>query len=427
MRYSIASALVLGFGLLSAARLEADQVSWGDNITGNAGTGILDVTSIPTSGSAVFSNVNGGGYDIVITTTALNFSGTGNLGDVATPSVSWSLEGGAGSGTAGSIPYSTVNVRFYEAGTSVPFDLTGVEFKLVDAEIDERFKNFSYYTADGTAVPFTSAGDPWGYSNPILSTSAAHFNLHATDLSLDTGLSAADGTQTGKWIQLNMSSLSISGFQFQAGRLTTDNGSVEMTALGNLVHPVQVGAGAVVATGNSYQGLTSTSTVPGGAGTKAQLLGGTASTNTTVTVDFSLVSTSGFQAGAGHLSDVVSLSGTDGDKVVLQLSYDETALAPGQLESDVFLGWFDPSDSTLKNAVVGNSDGGASAHFVAGPYDPSVDFNLGYYGVDTTNDTVWAVIDHNSQFTVTPAPEPASAGLAAIGALTLLARRRRKR
>jgi len=425
MRISLALALVsvVGTGFLANPHLKADPVSWG--ASSNTALGILDSTTIPTTGSVRYSNVNGGGYDIVITTTGLNFSGTGNLGNLATPNVSWSLEGGAGSGTAQSIPYSTVNVRFYETGTSIPFDLTGVEFKLVDAEIDERFKNFTYYSADGTAVPFAGLGDPYGVANPMFSTSAPYFNGHQTDASFDTGLSRADGTQPEKWIQLNMSSLAISGFQFQAGRLTTTQGGVEMTALGNLVHSVQVGAGAPVTAGNSFQGLTSTSTLPGGAGTKVQLLDGTASTDTTVTVSFSLTGTTGFQAGAGHLSDVVSLSGTNGDKVVLQLSYDQTALAPGQLESDVFLGWFDPSDSTLKNAVFGNSDGGASAYFVLGAYDPSVDFSLGYYGVDTVNNTVWAVVDHNSEFTA--APEPASAGLAAIGALTLFSRRRRKR
>jgi len=116
------------------------------------------------------------------------------------------------------------------------------------------------------------------------------------------------------------------------------------------------------------------------------------------------------------------------DKYVLQLSYNPAAVsALGEDPLGLYLGWLDPSDSTWKNAVDGNSDGGASAHFVAGPYDPSVDFNLGYYGVDPTTSTVWAVVDHNSTFGVAdPAPEP-STGVLLVGGLALLGRRSRKR
>ncbi|MEP6667697.1 MAG: hypothetical protein ABJF10_01005 [Chthoniobacter sp.] len=115
------------------------------------------------------------------------------------------------------------------------------------------------------------------------------------------------------------------------------------------------------------------------------------------------------------------------DKYVLQLSYDPAAAAALGDVLDLYLAWFDPADSTWKNAVDGNSDGGASAHFIAGAYDPNVDFNLGYYGVDTANSTVWAVVDHNSEFGVgTPAPEP-SAGALLVCGLALLGRRARKR
>jgi len=114
------------------------------------------------------------------------------------------------------------------------------------------------------------------------------------------------------------------------------------------------------------------------------------------------------------------------DKYVLQLSYAPVAAAALGDVLNLYLGWFDPSDSTWKNAVDGNSDGGTSAHFVAGAYDPTVDFNLGYYGVDAANSTVWAVVDHNSEFGVaTPAPEPSAGALLACG-LALLGRRARK-
>jgi len=53
----------------------------------------------------------------------------------------------------------------------------------------------------------------------------------------------------------------------------------------------------------------------------------------------------------------------------------------------------------------------------------------GQYGVDTSAGTVWAVTNHNSDFTVIVVPEPglAAAAIAALAAgIGLAARRRRK-
>ncbi|MEP6670162.1 MAG: PEP-CTERM sorting domain-containing protein [Chthoniobacter sp.] len=389
--------------------------------------GILDAQSIPASSTIRFTNVGGAGYDIVITTSSLDYSTAGNMGDPSNVNISWSIQGATASSLGAAIPYSSVDVHFYATGTSDPFYLTGVDFRLVDAETGERFRNLNYYSAHGDLVPLATPADLTGAANPILSYS------HGTpvtypDLSLDSGEGNVGQTQTTKWIEFNLSGKAVSGFSFQAGRASSGAGGVEISSLGDLVHQLQaIGSGAIVATGQSYDGLASTSTVPGGAGTQVQLLGGRASATTTVTAAFSLVSTSGFQAGAGTLSDVVSLQGTNGDKVVLQLSYDPAALAPGQLESDVFLGWFN-GGGVLVNAVDGNTNLPGEVNnplFHLGAYDPTLDFHLGYYGVDTVNKTAWAVIDHNSEFLAVP--EPASAGLVALGALTLLARRRRRR
>jgi hypothetical protein len=123
-----------------------------------------------------------------------------------------------------------------------------------------------------------------------------------------------------------------------------------------------------------------------------------------------------------------------GDKFVLQLSYNPTLAAGlGNLE-DLYLGWFDPVANVWKNAIAANSDGGASNRFVQGAYNSATDFNLGTYGVDTTNNVAWAVIDHNSIFGVAnseleppaPAPEPTTAALLIFGGCAMLLRRRHR-
>jgi probable HAF family extracellular repeat protein len=129
--------------------------------------------------------------------------------------------------------------------------------------------------------------------------------------------------------------------------------------------------------------------------TTAALIGGNATSDTVVNITFTDGSSlSGFQAA----SDVVNVSGTGSDVIVLQLSYNETeAISTFGAETDARLVWLDPGDQQWKLAVAGNT--GGTVHFVYGPYDPAQDFHLGYYGVDTVNNVVWAVINHNSDFT----------------------------
>jgi probable HAF family extracellular repeat protein len=153
--------------------------------------------------------------------------------------------------------------------------------------------------------------------------------------------------------------------------------------------------------------------------TTAALLYGIASNNNIVTIA-AAADTAGALA-----SDAVTLSGTSGDTVVLSLSFDPSAAAalPGGIEA-MRLGWLDSSTGQWENAVLDNT-GGTPCFAGDGAYDPAKDFQLGDYGIDTADDTVWAVIDHNSEFGVTAVPEPASAGIMGVGALALLRRRRR--
>lgn len=123
---------------------------------------------------------------------------------------------------------------------------------------------------------------------------------------------------------------------------------------------------------------------------------------------------------------------------VLSLAY-----ASGLDPAGLFLGWNDPESGDWVNAVVGNellagmtaASGGQLGYlgsFTAfqGLYGTDLSSYLGAYGRDGTSRTVWAVINHNSEFAVTTViPEPATwalalAGLAAAGAT--LGRRRRR-
>ena len=163
-------------------------------------------------------------------------------------------------------------------------------------------------------------------------------------------------------------------------------------------------AGAVpVTNGASYSGFTLANTTPYGHGSIASILGGTASADSVVEATF-LAQVAGFT----QASDIVDFKGFGTDKHVLQLSYDPSiATSLFGSEANARLLWLDSVSGLFENAVFGDSDGGATSHAYSGAYNSATESALGSYGVDTVNHVVWAVVDHNSEFSVgQQAPEP---------------------
>ncbi len=195
-------------------------------------------------------------------------------------------------------------------------------------------------------------------------------------------------------------------------------------------------ANAVVLSGGSYNrelgagsnltnAIDSTSNLDGGRSTAAKLLGGVTSSDATVQSSFSAFS----EAGNDEIrqSDIYELSGIPvldpetgmTDTFVLQLSLPSAT-------PDSILAWLDPETNLWANAVEGNF--GGTLTFVLGAYNPEDDFHLGYYGVDPTTGAVWAVLNHNSSFTVTSTavvPEPQTWLLGIVGISLLFIYRRR--
>jgi hypothetical protein len=180
--------------------------------------------------------------------------------------------------------------------------------------------------------------------------------------------------------------------------------------------------------GNSLAGVGLTNS--GGNGTNATVLAGT-SDGTTTSVTFT--TTSSAPNDNYRVADIAQIT-TGSGPFVLQLSFNDTLASalPGG-KSSAFLAWHSLSTDAWINAVFGNTGNTSfSLTQFSGSYAAFVALNgsdltttMGAFGVDTTNNIVWAILDHNSEFTVVPEPSTYAMLLGGVLMMAVVIRRKR--
>jgi len=132
-------------------------------------------------------------------------------------------------------------------------------------------------------------------------------------------------------------------------------------------------------------------------------------------------------------SDVVNLTGTDGTLFALQMTYNPAILqqpaAADQAIGHLFLASLNTANNTWVNAVTLNHGvnttnaaflnvNSSYANFLAANGGTLSASMLGAWGVDLAANSVWAVLDHNSEFA--SVPEPSSILLGSLGLVGLV-------
>jgi hypothetical protein len=221
-----------------------------------------------------------------------------------------------------------------------------------------------------------------------------------------------------------------------AGTVTVADGAAVTIALGaNLTNAkVSLAPGAILAVARGSQVPIAAGNIGGinvstTSGLAVQVLAGTIDADTTIFATTNPAENFSATGGDRLVGEVLTFQGTGTGTWVLQMQYNPASLPLDEATmagaGNLYLTWRNPDLNAWVNAVDGNT-GGTKLIFQRAWLPGDL---LGSYGVDITSNTVWAVINHNSDFGVVAVPEPMTLALVASG-LTCAgwgAFRRRKR
>ena len=390
------SVVVTGGAKVTTGSVYIDSVasdSTGVMIVSGAGTKWTTGSSITTIGSSANGSLtlkDGAqlqtGYVLLAGINAGNVTGALHIGDGGAPGIlnAGSVQSGINGNGSAVVEFNHNSSSYYftndstASGVAIPIQgITSVSVKAGTTILNSGSNNYS----GGTTI---TGGTLVADSNSALGTGAV--NIAGGNLLIRNGRNVTNAiTLSGGSLSRELSS----GFQLSS--LPSYNGNIL-----------------------------------GGIATEARLIGGQTSAASTLTGSFS--HTSAALNDAGRVSDVFELSGLPvvdsgtmaTDVFVLQLKLDLSLVT-----ADSRLGWLNPGTGLWVNAVDGNV--GGESDFVAGAYDAGTDFHLGTYGVDIANGVVWAVLDHNSDFSVIAVPEPSTWMLLGLSTIAMLAFRRQRR
>jgi autotransporter-associated beta strand protein len=424
------SALALnGASLTFDLGTTSDLMNLGANPLAGSGTNTFTLNSLAGFGSGTYTLID---YGILSGISLSNFA-------LSSPTLSGFNVALADNGSA-----IVLNVTPGAGGANFVFtDTTAVTLNVLKGSTASATKTI---LNSGTATGTASLAN----TNSNLSVSGNLSGIAAAGTALQTlspTSTAVNGTTTGTLtVTANSGGSNVINTTVNVGNASYA-GPVSSAAFGTAL------SAATPISGTPYSGLSSTTvgltstgtTVPS-LGTTATIFSYTNSSGTDTTVSMAWRSRTADEASnipslndngnktVGYLlSDVVNITGMDNgngftDTFILQMNYNEALLdghePAGVNHGNIYIAW--KTGSIWVNSILGNSTA-ASHYYPNQAYNASARV-LGDYGIDPTNNVVWAVLDHNSEFAVIPEPSTMVAGgLALLGFVGVGLRRRRNR
>ena len=286
-----------------------------------------------------------------------------------------------------------------------------------------RIENTAPAAGDDAAVvsslSFTNTGVSALQPNPVFTQSGISAGNIAPEGGFQEGtFDYASGLLNGLPVEADFA------FDVTGDTGNDESGNGRVFHLSGIVEGNQGTQSALVPDQGDYAGLSGTSGDGGELGTIATLLGGSNLNSADETVTMSWRDRQvGFELDF-LLSDILDLTGIDGDLFVLEMTYDDSLMYGGTEEEnaaagDLYIAWLDNG-----NWVHAGND---SLAVVLGEWDDegASTLTLGAWGVDTVANTLWVVTDHNSEFAAIP--EPGTLVLLSLGLFGMLLGRRRRR
>jgi hypothetical protein len=392
------------------AKLSLAQVT-GVTVTGSPATSSSLPVGTPLSLSATVSGTTAGSYALLYTGTSDNDNATAATGTLNLTVLEHASPTGTATVSIGSVLGGAPNVT--------------ATMTLGNASSDGNMTRGSLQVT-GTTAGLSGA--------PIGTLLAAGSSTTLTAVINAASKSTAPGSFT-----VNVSdNQAYNGYQTQTDQTLTVTGTIGW-ASANSSTSYGTALTAAVNAGQALTGLFSQVDAnhhgTGTAGTVAKILySATLGTGTTVGMQWRQPTAAELTLAAHPLvSDVVDLTGMPAGTYVLQMSYDPTApnlsgndgalAAAGKL----YLAY--NNAGVWQNAIAGNTGFNSSMLSTASPqfHDGAWagDTTLNDWGVDTSTDTVWAVLNHASEFAVVP--EPATMAFLLLGGLAMSATALRRR
>ena len=317
---------------------------------------------------------------------------------------------------------AAVNVNLLKGGTTTingtvgnaagSSDPTGASTDTLNWSVTGAVSGSGTGLAAGNTSPVSASYTGSAYSPSSSSPTAVTITATATNTTLLT-TAANSGVTASANVNVGWATADLTGVQTLFGTPLT----------------------AAVDSGASLAGLASKTA--NSLGTEATFLAGTTASAGTVSMSWRAATGADAMNGQPILGDVANLSTPTGaNPFALEMSFNPAELG-GKGANTAFLAWLNGSNQWV-NAVTGNAGNNATSPEMGyvGTFGSFQTANgttlssyIGAYGVDTSNDLVWAVVNHNSQFAVAAGavPEPAALALLASGLLGLLAYAWRKR